>query len=794
MSIRWASSYNAFDEYSYIARVDFNNYNETDKVKDCRFGVHRPILNSLIVPFDSDGTSPITGGTFKTYLYTGKAGFYELKLPFLHSYKISGWSLWMSGNQNSTYENLARQMSLPGGFVEHDNFLNNIKTRINYVAIKTYKDVYQSLETLNYVRTHNCMIDKSTSIFNVYGGDIFITESRVVKAYGSRFGSGNRFAYGGNIARFYCESEINSALRYSDDWNSKYWPKDFNSSIPSYYLDFLGFTLDNGFDGEFEDNGGDLDDIATYQRPFEYKYNPDYSKLNNDKVYFPLADNFDYCDDCDGKEQYSIYYSEKANITDIQDNYKVILPANFKIMPGESGIITNLFVEQDQLYCHTERALWALQTRPQQLDTNENTLFIGTGEFLSIPPKRLISTRYGYAGSIDKFATISTQFGTFFIDNEVGQIFQFSGQLKEISQVGMEQWFRRYLPLMFTKQYKELTGLEYLIKHTADKNAVGYQTVFDPRYKRIIIHKKDYLIIDPDKFTSIGFEQELPDPEQFNLYSELQDPETDPEYIRWYYYNEDENEWRETDLNNPDYFINESFTVSFSCEINTWLSFHSYQPNFMFNNRNKYYTYINNLTRDVWAHDKRNYQTYYGVKYDHIVEVTFNPEPSQEKIFESVQFISNVYNYSLTDNRFINLENITFDRFEISNNSQSSNTRDLIVKVGAYDKLSLLPTETLVDRTDNYWRFNTFRDMAFNRTTETLYTTNWIYLNSYFDSLGQGYVDAVVNPLSINLNKPYYEQARFRDKVAFLRLFFNPENDYKISTEVISMLIKPSLR
>jgi hypothetical protein len=214
----------------------------------------------------------------------------------------------------------------------------------------------------------------------------------------------------------------------------------------------------------------------------------------------------------------------------------------------------------------------------------------------------------------------------------------------------------------------------------------------------------------------------------------------------------------------------------------------------MFNNRNKYYTYINNLTRDIWAHDKRNYQTYYGIKYDHIVEVTFNPEPSQEKIFESVQFISNVYNYSLTDNRFINLENITFDRFEISNNSQSSNTRDLIVKVGAYDKLSLLPTETLVDRTDNYWRFNTFRDMAFNRTTETLYTTNWIYLNPYFDSLGQGYVDAVVNPLSINLNKPYYEQARFRDKVAFLRLFFNPENDYKISTEVISMLIKPSLR
>lgn len=797
-TIRWASSYNDFDEFTYIARVDFNNYNEEDKVKDCRFGVHRPILNSLLVPFDSEGTSPVTGGTFNTDLYPSKAGFYELKLPFLHSYRIASWSSGLTSSFALVYYHLAREFSLPGGFVKHNQFLYGVGTRLNYVAIKTYKDVYQSLETLNYVRTHNCMIDKSTSIFNVYGGDIFITESRIVKGWGKRSGSGDRFAYGGNIARLYCESEINSALRYSDDWNSKYWPKDFNSPstypVPTYYLSFLGFTLDNGFDGEFEDNGGDLDDVATYRRPFEYKYNSDYSKLNNDKIYFPLSDNFDYCDDCEGKEQYSIYYSEKANITDIQDNYKVILPANFKIMPGESGIITNLFVEQDQLYCHTERALWMLQTRPQQLDTNENTLFIGTGEFLSIPPRRLISTRYGYAGSTDKFATIGTQFGTFFIDNEAGQIFQYSGQLKEISQVGMEQWFRRYLPLMFTKQYKELTGLDYTIRHTADKNSVGYQTVFDPRYKRVIIHKKDYLIIDPEKFIAIGYQQELPDFEQYNLYSELQNPETDPEYIKWYYYDEEENEWRETSLNNVDYFINESFTVSYSCDVNTWLSFHSYQPNFMFNNRNKFYTYINNINREIWAHDRRNYQTYYGVKYDHIVEVTFNPEPSQEKIFESVQFISNVYNYSLTDNRFINLENITFDRFEISNNNQSSNTRDLIVKVGAYDKLTLLPTETLVDRTDNYWRFNTFRDMAFNRTTETLYTTSWANLNSYFDQLGQGYIDAVVNPLSINLNKPYYEQARFRDKVAFLRLFFNPENDYKISTEVISMLIKPSLR
>jgi hypothetical protein len=559
----------------------------------------------------------------------------------------------------------------------------------------------------------------------------------------------------------------------------------------------LGFTLDDGFEGQYEDDGGDLADVADYQRPFEYKYNIDYSKLNTDKIYFPLDDDFDYCDDCEGREEYSIYYSEKANITDVQDNYKVILASNFKIMPGESGTITNLFVEQDQLFCHTERALWALQTRPQQLDTNENTLFIGTGEFLSIPPKRLISTKYGYAGSTDKFATITTQFGTFFVDNEAGQVFQYSGQLKEISQVGMEQWFKKYLPLKFSKQYKDITGLDYTIRHTADKNAIGFQSAFDPRFKRLILHKKDYLMINPDTFILIAFGDPEPDPEMYTLYAVPGDPETDPEYIHWYYYNVDgeESTWVETDLNNTTYFENESFTISFSCDVNTWVSFHSYQPNLMFNNRNKFYSYINNATRDIWVHDERNYQTYYSVKYDHIIETIFNPDAAQEKIFDSVQYISNVYDYVSKDSRFINVETVTFDRFEISNNNQSSDNRNLIVKTGAYDSLSLTAVETLVDRTDNYWRFNRFRDMAHQRTSEPLFTTDWSVTNTFYDALGQGYVDSVINPLSINLTKPYYEQARFRDKVAFLRLYFNPTGeDYKISTEVISILIKPSLR
>jgi hypothetical protein len=787
--------YSALDYYEYFALLKFNEYKESNKIYDCRHGVHRPIKSSFILPYDSIGDSPVTSASYSTSLNGNKTSFIELDFPMCYPYTVS-----------PSVDNLYLADYEINNNILYLNFINNVGVRLNYISIKVYKDVYKSLESLNYIRTHNCMIDKTDYIFNVFGGDTFITETYYTKGWAERTDS-VRFRNVATTAKFYVESTINSALRYSDDWNSKYYPRYFTDSTPGafivgddshlvYYLSFLNFTIDNGYAGQYEDGGGDKADITKYQRPFEYKYNQDYSKLNQDKVYFPLSNDFDFCDNCEGEEQYSIYYSEKANITDIQDNYKIVLAANFKIMPGESGIITNLFVEQDQLFCHTERALWALQTRPQQLDTNESTLFIGTGEFLSIPPKRLISTKYGYAGSTDKFATIGTQFGTFFVDNEAGQVFQFSGQLKEISQTGMEQWFRKYLPMKFTKQYKELTGLEYLVKHTVDKNAVGFQSVFDPRFKRFILHKKDYLILDPNKFTIIALGDPAPDPLTYNLYAEIQNPDINPDYIKWYYYDDIGLNWVETDLNNGNYFSNESFTISLSCDIGTWVSFHSYQPNFMFNNRNKFYSYINNQNRELWVHNERNYQNYFDVKYDHILEVTLNPEPAQEKIFDSVQYISNVYNYVLADSRFVNIENSTFDRFELSNNNQSSDTRDLVVKVGAYDKLGLTTIETMVDRTDNYWRFNRFRDMAYNRTTEPLFSTDWTHIISYYDQYGQGYVDSVINPNSININKPYYEQARFRDKVAYLRLFFNPgeENDYKISTEIISMLTKPSLR
>jgi hypothetical protein len=214
----------------------------------------------------------------------------------------------------------------------------------------------------------------------------------------------------------------------------------------------------------------------------------------------------------------------------------------------------------------------------------------------------------------------------------------------------------------------------------------------------------------------------------------------------------------------------------------------------MFNNRNKYYSFINNIERNIWSHSDRNYQTYYDVKYDHIIDVIVNNEPAQEKLFLSVQLMSDTFNYINNSQTFVNVENVTFDRFEMYNSNQVSGLRNLVVKTNAYDDVTLIDTSTLMDRVENYWRFNRFRDMAANRNNEPLYTQNWTLLSNSYNQFGQGYIDSIINPNALNLNKPYYEQGKFRSKYVGLRLYFKPDNDYKIITDLITVLNKPSIR
>jgi hypothetical protein len=775
-----------------------NDPNFSDNPPPTRYlpvqGTHRKILAGNILPYFSVGVTDFTTGLpLDNSNGRQKGAFYQTDRAFPLPWKGNSPAI-------NDFQEVAESSST--GIV--DTQFENRGFCTSYVALKNYRDVYCSLGDLTYYPFHNCFIEKGASPSDIIkGGDTFIAQLRFVKARAERNGSNLLLDYQGGAALCWAlveTSDINGSLAYAGRQSSQYAPKNFNFD---YYLRFVVNGLGKSFNFEIlNGNPENEDDIATYGE-YTYDYNPDFGKHQTENPYFPLGNEYNYCDQCEGDEPNIIYYSEKGFSEDRNDAYKTILANNRIPIPSDSGVITNLFIEKDQLYTHTSKALWQVQTRPQQLQSNEATVFVGTGDIGAIPPVRLVSTEYGYAGSVDPFATITTQYGTFFVDSLMGRVFSFSKRgLNEISRAGMEKWFKEYGVVEFRQQFYELTGTDYPVKDTSSNNAVGYQSAYDSRMDRLILHKKDYKIADTTltgqtiNFGGLYYEnptdtqQPLPPSGDVNtLYVVI----NEDEYASWFYW---EGSFIEVNLNDKNWFENKGWTLSFDLDQNVWISFHSYQPNFMYSDNNIFYSFINEAVdpRRVWAHNNYNYQTYYGTKYPHVIQVNMVNGANQEKVFYSTQYVSNAYLYDPTTDWEVEDESTTFDEFYVYNNSQICDRRDLIVKeVALYQDVTLPLNQSLVDRTDNYWRFNRFRDERVDYTLP-IHTREWAELEQFYDSLGQGYLDKVPNPIAIDINKNIYNQARFRDKYLSLRLFFQPEQDYRIVTEILSFLNNNSTR
>jgi hypothetical protein len=768
--------FNAVGTPSFVSPVEYNAYFQLQfrpeaAIDFSTLGVHRNITASAVIPYNSTGTL----GT-ANYINIGggqQTGIVQT-FPFAAAYPYRDNYL----GDNTSGQTIASDWAVAQADYE------NTGASDSYISLKVYRDVYTNIDSLIYNRTHNCIILLTDLVSDHYNGDTFITQSLMLKTKGILTGT-NKFIATATQGIFFIESEMNSALRHVEIYSDRYAPKTVGISP---YLRYDGENL-------IRDSSLipiDINDTTEY-REFTYSYNRDYSKLNTENIYLPLPFTYAYCDKCNTVEPYTIYWSEKSQADSVNDSYKIILASNSTKIPSDTGRITNLFIEKDNLFCHVEKALWALQTRPQELQTSDAVINVGTGEFLSTPPRRLITTPYGYGGSLDKFATTGTQFGTFFIDRNSRKVFIFGEGLEEISLNGMEQWFETELRIKFIDQFRAIptatpSGLEYPVRHTTDINSVGYQCVYDPRYDRIILHKRDFLIREDINYNGNT-------PKVNNLYYQITGINND--VYQWTYDNG--STLIEVAFDNTDYFENHSWTLSYDLKKKCWVSFHSYQPNFMFNDHFTYYTFINQFNvevRDIWKHNVRNYQTYYDVKYDHILEIVLNNDAIQEKIFGSMQLISNSYKYSNVGDYYIQAGNTTFDRFLIYNEYQSSHIRDLIVKLTPYQSLSLAVNETLIDRTDNYWRFNRFRDITIDRdlVAEPLITDRWLDIIAEYDSNGQGFIDYISNPNAIDVAKSPYQQSRFRDKYAVVRLFYKPEEEYKIVTDIMSTLNNPAIR
>lgn len=655
-------------------------------------------------------------------------------------------------------------------FIQEGQNSTRFKVHNFYTYKKTLITPYSNLLARTYVSMHYNFIESTATADNIiYGGDTFITENsnfRVAGLYNALFGPDERkvHIYTPHFKDHFVESTINTALRHEGSViEAKYFNVGYTTGLSTSISDndevnYERLIVDRTAEDQIL---RELDDII----PEYYAYNKDYTYRHYDKAKVSLPNTFNYCSRCSGYFPNRIIFSPKSFDEESFDLYRVNKVNDYIDLPAHRGEITGLSYQNNQLLVHTEDTTFILQPNPQQISTDQNTAYLSTGDFLSIPPQELLQTDVGFGGLQSKQSMCNTPFGHCWADQKRGEVFKWDGKIDNLSNQGLLQWCKEYLPSELNREYYKIYKEDFPIKSTLHPDGIGCILYYDPRFKRVLISKKDYL---PIKLTATAPVLDIPnDVTYINGWVEVND-RGDPVLV-----------------SDSTYFENKSWTLSYSFLDQAWTSWHSYLPIHSFADSNNYYTSI--FDNKQWRHlSHTNYQKYYNTKYDFIIEWQ-NMDPVTTNA-------SNLYYVGYSQiwddvNKQFKTVDTTFDRLLMYNFEQSTGLQTLTLNnqhTNPYGNVSMLPNSKSVIRTDQNYKIAGLYDMS---TNQPVVTRDWNLVKLY-----PGYIDIVSNTANINFAKSQYDWGNLWDKFVLVRLFYKPTEDHKKSVIVQVLNSQQSIR
>lgn len=466
---------------------------------------------------------------------------------------------------------------------------------------------------------------------------------------------------------------------------------------------------------------------------------PDFSVIYSDKIGVGIT-SFDILgskDSTAGDYSTRVAYSQQDSGESLVDNYREFLANNYRDLQKNKGELWKLYVHNDALYGACENTTWNIYTSERSLITTGETIAVGTGEFLGLEPKELFTIDSGYAGTRSQWAFAQSPYGLLFVDELRGKVFLFTDKLEEISFLGTYKYFYNNGPISLQES---LDGFEN-IDNPANPRGVGYTASYDSKLKRFILTKRDYKFIGDDP---------------------------------------------SSDFSNPDQFENKSFTLSFSpiSATKQWISTHSYLPTNQFNIKKT------TILKDTTQLGETNQSLYIpnigdspGVYFDRnkthpfIIEIISNKAPLETKVFDNIICNLEVKSPYIDDADLQhNIRDKFFDRVLIYSDEFCSGY------------IELVPGNN-TRRTERNWNLTTFRDITENYNTNT-FLKNWNDL----DYRQQYPIDKVLNQDKINVNKPWYEQQRFRDKYLGVRFYSDNLENTKFIINFVNSIFRKSYR
>jgi hypothetical protein len=386
------------------------------------------------------------------------------------------------------------------------------------------------------------------------------------------------FAYG--IPNFYCETSYNLDLRQAfNNREGDFWPH-VTTGIPDDWVqeDYVSIANDN-----------------------TYTYNVTFSKQNKENTFTHLPPDWT-TQLCYTNFPFRAIYSDTQNQNaDVRvNNWLIYRPISLYDFPQNYGNLVSLDgIQNKAVLARFENKSLLYNTMLTINTSNPQAAYIGNPTlFASSPPVDFAETDLGYVGSQNKFLLKIPQ-GQITVDAKRGQVFLISGnQAEDLSAFGsgMNRFFTDHLAFEILRYFPDkevIVNNERIVIPGVDVDnnftGVGLHGVYDSKYDRIIITKLDYIPIDPDvKYDSATREfyvEEIINGVSFKTQVYLTDPE---------------------------YFCNKSWTLSYHLGLKSWISFHSYIPNWYIAENNFFYSGSNNCCSDIDAYTEGQFQALVG--------------------------------------------------------------------------------------------------------------------------------------------------------------------------------------
>lgn len=549
--------------------------------------------------------------------------------------------------------------------------------------------------------------------------------------------SGYFYLFNSGVRDFFVESEVNVAYR---DWEDTADKRHYD---PYRYTDLTSMFRS---------------DMITHGNYYKYDYSLSVAKLFNSQItwgnllprdYDPLV-----ASTCYQYRPNRVIYSLPQQDESKKDSWRVFLANNYKDFNNRVTSIKPINKTGALFMMAHQGPLQFVGIEELKLDGTGTKVTIGDGALFS-GAQQLQSVvnadaSYEYGSNQNRFSSVGTSKGVFWVSQNQGKVFQYASGLKEISNSGLKWWFAKYLPSQLLKAFPNYPLYDNPVK------GVGVHTIYDNINEVLYICKKDY----KPKVADLSYDAEG----------------------NFFYMNN-----AQVELTDPDYFEDACWTVSYDTKSGTWTSYHDWIPSFLLPGKGHFMSVKDD---GIWKHNQRCdlFCNFYGVDYP--FEVEFVASTGQQvTTVRSIEYLLEGYKYFNDCRDKYHVLNANFDKAMVYNSEQISGLLNLYLSDRTnplegltYPKINFDSIDINFSKVEQKYRFNQFWDITNKRGQDT--PTNIPIILT--EANGYKYV---VNPTYVNYSKEDLDRKKFRHNINRVWMSKSVSGDtkllFKLSNEKI---------